>query len=152
MASTTVGPTCPICGSRSIASTGEPVTVELRTGSYTVSGFEYERCTACGEEFHPAGQTDAIRSAASKVAREEACLLLPDEIRELRMSLGLTQGDLERLLGVGEKTVGRWERGLFVQSKTADTLMRLLQAHPELIEETGFVAREGRGPYRKQVR
>ncbi|MBS3956260.1 MAG: type II toxin-antitoxin system MqsA family antitoxin [Clostridiales bacterium] len=149
MATMTVGPACPICGARSIVSTSEPVTVELRTGRYTVSGFDYERCTACAEEFHPAGQTDAIRAAASKLAREEAGLLRPDEIRELRMNLGLTQGDLERLLGVGEKTVGRWERGLFVQSKTADTLMRLLRAHPELVGETGFVAREGRGPYRK---
>ncbi len=150
MGTATVGPTCPICGARSIVSTCAPLTVELRSGSYLVNGFEYEHCSACQEDFHPAGQTDAIRAAASEIAREEAGFLQPGEIREMRMSLGLTQGDLERLLGVGEKTVGRWERGLFVQSKTADTLMRLLWTHPELIEETGFVAREGRGPYRKR--
>jgi len=60
-------------------------------------------------------------------------LLTPDEIRDLRRSLGVAQAALERLLGVGPKTVVRWEKGTVFQSATADRLMRLLIAKPELV-------------------
>ncbi|MDZ4178653.1 MAG: type II toxin-antitoxin system MqsA family antitoxin [Coriobacteriia bacterium] len=139
---------CAICGERAIVASNDPVTVELRVGTYTVEGFEYTHCTACGEDFHPLGQSDEMRVEASRMAREEFGLLQPLEIRQLRHDLGLTQRALEDVLGVGEKTVARWERGIYPQSRTADTLMRLVWAHPELVAETGFVAREGRGPYR----
>jgi putative zinc finger/helix-turn-helix YgiT family protein len=152
MAMTTVGPVCPACGARSIARTRDPVTVEMPAGNQVVEGFEYEHCGACGEDFFFPGQPDAIRAAASESVRQQQGLLAPGEIRRLRSDLGLTQTDLERILGVGEKTVGRWERGLYCQTRPADTLMRLLGAHPELVAETGFVAREGRGPYRTRSR
>jgi hypothetical protein len=58
---------------------------------------------------------------------------------------------------VGAKSVTRWERGTIVQPQTADRLMRILAAHPELLAEVGahagsggaVVVRESRGPYRK---
>lgn len=150
MVMTTVGPVCPVCGARAIEKTHDPVDVEASERTYYVTGFEYERCTACGESFFFAGQDVSLGMAASALARADLRLLSPEEIRELRHSLGLTQADLEMLIGVGPKTVGRWERGLYSQNKTADTLLRLLAAHPELIAETGFVAAEGRGPYRKR--
>ncbi|MDZ4168886.1 MAG: type II toxin-antitoxin system MqsA family antitoxin, partial [Coriobacteriia bacterium] len=68
-----------------------------------------------------------------------------------RLALALTQSDLARLLGVTTKAVGRWESGLVRQNRTADTLLRLLAAHPELVAETGFIAAEGRGPYGRKV-
>ena len=65
--------------------------------------------------------------------------------------LGLTQADLERQLGVSTGTVGRWERGEVLQSRMADNFMRVLWDHPELIAESGVVAREKRGPDRKRT-
>jgi len=38
-------------------------------------------------------------------------LMLPEEIRELRNYLGLTQETISRLLQIGEKTWTRWETG-----------------------------------------
>ena len=32
---------CPICGQCAVVSTSEPITVEFRDGSYTVTGFTY---------------------------------------------------------------------------------------------------------------
>lgn len=81
------------------------------------------------------------------VEQEREGLLSASEIREARLSLGVTQADLGRLVGVTTKSVCRWESGLVRQSRTADILLRLLHAHPELGAETGFVVAEGRGPY-----
>jgi DNA-binding transcriptional regulator YiaG len=38
-------------------------------------------------------------------------VLLPDEIKELRQRLEVTQKDMSNLLGIGEKTYTRWEAG-----------------------------------------
>ncbi len=145
--SRTVGKRCPICGAEAIERTTDPVEVEAAERTYAVADFEYERCTACGESFFFGDQPRQLGEAASAMARADQDLLSGPEIRELRLALGLTQAGLEDLLGVSSSTVGRWERGLYAQSKTADRLMRLFAAHPELIAETGFVAAEGRGPY-----
>jgi HTH-type transcriptional regulator/antitoxin MqsA len=80
------------------------------------------------------------------VRREEG-LLMPDEIREIRQRYGLSQADLERLIGAGPKTVVRWERGTTFQNRTADTLLRVLRDHPEVMAE---LTRE-RGPRAARV-
>jgi len=44
----------------------------------------------------------------------------------------MSQAAFEELLGVGPKTVIRWEKGTVFQGATADRLMRLLRTQPEL--------------------
>ncbi len=60
---------------------------------------------------------------------------MPDAIVALREKYGLTQAGLERLIGAGEKTVVRWERGTVAQNQTADTLLRVLDAHPDVVAQ-----------------
>jgi putative zinc finger/helix-turn-helix YgiT family protein len=144
------GPTtCLVCGAQAVQNTRDPVTVEFRDGSYVVAGFEYQRCTACGEEYYAAGQVDAIHAQAADRARVERGLLFPDDIVRLRFDLGLTQTALDGALGASPGTTGRWERGTVIQPAVADRLMRLLWTHPELVAEVVQpVVRESRGPYR----
>ena len=111
----------------------EPISVEFRDATYMVDGFEYESCAACGETLHPAGQIDEIHAQAVAMARKERGLLTPKQIRGLRKNLGLTQAELEALLGVGPKSVTRWEKGTVFQSAVADNFMRKIWEHPQLI-------------------
>lgn len=139
---------CSMCGARAAIMTTQPLDSGTGTRSTIVDpGFEYEHCTACGEDLISARDLDKLTALVVEKERAEDGLLSGHDIRELRLALGLTQAALEDLLGVSSSTVGRWERGLYAQSKTADRLMRLLAAHPKLIPKTGFVAAEGRGPY-----
>jgi HTH-type transcriptional regulator/antitoxin MqsA len=124
--------TCPICGKQSLSITTEPVLIEFRDTSYRVDGFTYEACGECGEVLHPAGQIDEIHRAAVAMARRDCGLLTPDEIRRLRSDLALTQTELEAVLGVGPKSVTRWEKGTVFQSAVADNFMRSIWAHPEI--------------------
>ncbi len=140
---------CSMCGARAAIMTTQPLDAGTGTRSTIVEpGFEYEHCTACGEDLISFRDLDNLTALAVEKERAEDGLLSGHDIRELRLALGLTQTALEDLLGVSASTVGCWERGLYAQNKTADRLMRILAAHPELIAETGFVAAEGRGPYR----
>lgn len=143
--------TCSVCGARAARWSTDPLPVEFRDGIYFGRGFTYEHCDACGENLITAGDTDLVLIAAVKNAREDLGRLTSDDIHTLRHELGLRQSDLEQQLGVGPGTVGRWERGTALQSHMADNFMRILKAHPELVSDSGLIARDGRGPYRKRT-
>jgi HTH-type transcriptional regulator/antitoxin MqsA len=124
---------CYLC-SGSAVSVEEPREVPFGTRSAVIDDRFY-RCEECGETFYIGDMGDeALRRASTAVRREEG-LLMPDEIREIRQRYGLSQADLERLIGAGPKTVVRWERGTIFQNRTADTLLRVLRDHPEVVAE-----------------
>src|SRR4051812_40593309 len=94
---------------------------------------EFYRCAECGETFYLGGMMDETSRRAATALRQQDGLLEPDEIRALRSAYGLSQADLERLIGAGEKTVVRWEKGTVAQNATADTLLRVLRDHPGVV-------------------
>lgn len=120
---------CPVCGG-CLAPFRE--VREIRIGHRTaVARDEFFRCTGCGEELYAPGQMEAVQRRASAQIRKDEGLLLPGEIREIREGLGLSQHAFERLLGVGPKTVVRWERGTVFQNRATDALLRIIRAFPQ---------------------
>ncbi len=124
--------TCPECGGA--VSRGHH-TFDIHIGRRTVSvSGEYERCTGdCQEVYFAPGEMDAAMIRASDVVRSEEGLLTPREIKAFRKRIGLTQPQLEVLLGAGLKTVTRWEKGTVIQNGATDTLLRLLRDMPEAL-------------------
>jgi putative zinc finger/helix-turn-helix YgiT family protein len=107
---------------------------EFREGEQTVVIDDtFYRCDNCGETFYDGNMADESFRRAAAAARLQEGFLAPQEIRELRAMYGLTQAGLERLINAGEKTVVRWERGMVTQNATADTLLRVLRDHPEVV-------------------
>jgi putative zinc finger/helix-turn-helix YgiT family protein len=88
------------------------------------------RCGECGRAIWAPGQADELRRKAWNAIRDREGLLYPEEILELRTNLGLSQDAFERLLGVGKKTVTRWENGVIFPSAAANNLMKLLRLEP----------------------
>jgi putative zinc finger/helix-turn-helix YgiT family protein len=70
----------------------------------------------------------------SSAFRREARLLAPEEIREGREKLTLTQKQFANLLGVGEATVSRWETGAQIQQRAMDRFLRVCLASPAAVE------------------
>lgn len=145
---------CSSCGARAVVMTSAPLDMgDGLTPTIVHPDFDYEHCNACGEDFIPADRLDELFREAVSHERAQAGLLASEQIRDLRLRLGLTQRRLEAMLGVSPKTVTRWENGTVRQSQMADNFMRLLDAHPELVGERCAVqARESRGPYRPRGR
>jgi HTH-type transcriptional regulator/antitoxin MqsA len=92
------------------------------------------RCNDCGEIFYTPDQMDAAQRAVAEELRHQEGLLGPMEIREIREKYRLTQAQFEQLLGIGPKTVVRWERGTVCQNRTADELLRIIRDIPEAFE------------------
>jgi len=123
--------TCGECGGR-VTRSSAGITIEVRGIAVTVEGVEHGRCRRCGETYLDLAATEVVQRQAVAGARAARGLLTPGDIRRLRAALDLSQAELERVLGVGPKTVVRWEKGTVFQSATADRLMRLLAVKPEL--------------------
>jgi len=124
---------CSLCGGPATL-VDEPHT--MRMGDRPVTFMDqFYRCGRCGEEFLHGEMVDDSFRRATAVIRTEDGLLAPDDIVGLRKKYGLTQAQLERLIGAGAKTVVRWERGTVAQNKTADTLLRVLRDHPEVVAD-----------------
>jgi DNA-binding transcriptional regulator YiaG len=87
-----------------------------------VADLDAIRCSSCGCE--------VIDSYAQRQKHEVWCgangLLSPREVRMARRGLELTIDRFAALLCVGKASVGRWERGITVQSRAHDRLIRLL--------------------------
>jgi HTH-type transcriptional regulator / antitoxin MqsA len=116
---------CPICGGEASAVRLER---EVHIGKRTaVVDDEFFRCAQCGEELYEPGQLDAVMLRASDAIRRDLGLLRPLEIKALRESLELSQAEFERLLGVGMKTVVRWEKGTVFQNQATDALLRAIR-------------------------
>jgi HTH-type transcriptional regulator/antitoxin MqsA len=139
---------CSLCGGPA-ALVEEPHTMKMGDRPVTFLD-QFYRCGRCGEEFLHGGMVDDSFRRATAVIRAEDGLLAPDEIVDLRKKYGLTQAQLERLIGAGAKTVVRWERGTVAQNKTADTLLRVLRDHPEVVadlaKQNGRPAKPRRAP------
>jgi HTH-type transcriptional regulator/antitoxin MqsA len=125
--------TCPLCGGAATL-VNEPNSLRMVDRPVTFVDLFY-RCGQCGEEYFNGEMMDDSLRRATAVIRAEDGLLAPAEIVELRRKYSLTQAQLERLIGAGEKTVVRWERGTVAQNKTADTLLRVLRDHPEVVAD-----------------
>ena len=104
---------------------------------------------------------------AAEAARHEAVcrhlgVLTPDEIRAIRDRYGLSRAALARLTGLGEATLGRWERREVIQNVSNDRFLRLLR-EPDVFRRLRDIAedadalkgtvsnqgaRHGHGPHR----
>ena len=111
---------------------GETIPVEV----------EYQHCETCGEDFEvPRPDYDPLEAAYREYRRRQG-MLQPEEIRAFRKTLGLTQGELSRLLGIGIATLNRYENGA-LQSAAHDqsirlcmrpaNLLRILEQKPDVV-------------------
>jgi putative zinc finger/helix-turn-helix YgiT family protein len=110
-----------------------------REGTYAIHGMqvpvheELYRCEVCGEEEYSFEQMQAVEREAGRVYRERQGFLQAEEIRALRERWGLTQAQLEDALGLGRKTVARWEAGRVLQQRSLDNLLRAIDRFPQVL-------------------
>jgi HTH-type transcriptional regulator / antitoxin MqsA len=117
---------CERCGDK-YRDVTEPQTFRVRGRQVTVP-VTLLRCAGCGDVLYSPEQAERAQQAVYAEIRRRENLLAPAEIAAIRRTLGLKQEEFERLLGVGPKTLVRWESGRVFQSKAADALMRLVRA------------------------
>ena len=83
-------------------------------------------CAECGEEFYCEELDNATLVTAYNEYRRKHKLLLPEEIRKIRMQYGLSQRSFAKLLNWGDKTICRYENGS-IQDKAHNSILLFLR-------------------------
>lgn len=126
-------PTCAVCDSDRVKKIRKKFEARYNQTPVVIENAEMYRCESCDEEFFTAEQSRELSRQIKSRVREEAGLLSPERIVEIRKDAGLSQTELEELFGLGEKVVTRWENGRVIQGKTADIALRFLEMDPSLL-------------------
>ena len=93
-------------------------------------------CTSCREGIFSADETEYyLTNVKAFRAQVDAEPLPATEIRKVRKRLKLTQKKAGEIFGGGIRAFSQYERGITRPGKSADTLLRLLDRHPELLDE-----------------
>lgn len=126
---------CPICGTGVLVAESRDLVYEYR-GQSTIILEHGEYCTYCSEGIFTAEEGGRYLSTVKAFrAKVDAEPLPPSEIRKVRKRLKLTQKQAGEIFGGGIRAFSQYERGITRPGKAADTLLRLLYRHPELLDE-----------------
>ena len=125
---------CPACGHSQMEHKTRDETLSYENQSLTLHAMCGEFCPVCGEGVWDAesyrryaeAQAALIRSVKGDVA---------GEIRRIRKGLKLTQAQLAKAFGVGKVAFSRYERGETRPPVPVVKLLKLLERHPDLLEE-----------------
>lgn len=125
---------CPACG--------ESMRREIRDMTYTYKGevltvpaVDGWHCVACGEAIFATSEEGtrydaAIRAHITEVNRRG----MPD-LRAIRKKLKITQAEAGRIFGGGVTAFSRYESGKVEPPVALVKLMKVLDKHPELMDE-----------------
>jgi HTH-type transcriptional regulator / antitoxin MqsA len=97
-------------------------------------------CDHCGAEIFRPEQIRSNDRLIAEAKRRAEGLLLADEIRSMRQSLGLTQHEAAAIFGGGANAFSKYERGEVIQSVPMDRLLRLVARYPMLLNELAMTA------------
>ena len=123
---------CGKCRQRAVTLDTVCYTVEFdhdgRKYEVTIPDLVVPRCGNCGTIV----LDEEANRQISAAFRRKAGLLSPEQIRQHRVALGLTQQALADLLSVGVSTLSRWETGTQIQQRSFDRFLRATFLLPEL--------------------
>ena len=94
-----------------------------------------EFCNVCEEGILNADDLKATDKTIRIFKAKVNGLLLPDELRQIRKKLALTQKQAADLCGGGVNAFSRYERGETTPVKAVSNLFKLLNNHPDFLKE-----------------
>lgn len=118
---------CAECGANEMELTDGPINEVFKDHEYVVEGISHWECPECGAIEYPAESLHELDLKLNELYRQQEGLMSPIEIRQLRKRLGITQVQLEQMIGVKSPAVSRWESGAVIQSVPANNCLRHLQ-------------------------
>ena len=108
------------------------VTYKGQSRSVELPGYYPE---GTGEAIHVGDDMKAVDEALRSLKEEIDGILSPSTIRRVRTRLNLSQREAGLLLRVGENAFDKYERGLVEPSGPTIQLIKVLDRHPEIVEE-----------------
>lgn len=99
-------------------------------GVVIIPNFRVLQCKSCGDELIPSESLEQITKAIAEATEQ----LTAKELNDFLETYNLTQKEAAEILGLGEKTVHRWTKGIQVVSRSMGYYIRVLEHFPKAFE------------------
>jgi len=127
---------CPVCGAAELIHDTRNLPYTYKGETTVVPAVTGDFCPACAESILDAGETDRVMREMSAFARQvNAAIVDPAFIVTVRKKLNLDQRQAAEIFGGGVNAFSRYENGKTKPPVALIKLLRLLDRHPNLIDE-----------------
>jgi HTH-type transcriptional regulator/antitoxin MqsA len=126
---------CPVCGAAELIHDTRdiPYTYKGETTILTTTG---DFCPACRESIHDVEDSERVMREMQAFMREvNAAIVDPEFIVKVRKKLALDQREAAEIFGGGVNAFSRYENGKTKPPLALVKLLKVLDRHPELLEE-----------------
>ena len=126
------GDICPVCEKGKLKEIRKDLILSYKNSSKKFENENVFECDVCDYEALPKESNKRVVKELTDFRRNINGLLMSDQLKSIRKSLGLNIKQMAKLLSVNDKTVGRYENGKVTQSAHIDKLYRILQVFPSV--------------------
>ncbi len=127
---------CPNCGAAELAHDTRDIPYSYKGEATTIPSVAGYFCPACGEGIFDATESRRIAEAMNAFNRQvNASIVDPTFIATVRKKLQLDQREAAEIFGGGVNAFSRYETGRTRPPLALVKLFKVLDRHPELIEE-----------------
>ena len=127
---------CPSCGAAELVHDTRVLSYTYKSESTLIPQVTGEFCPACGEAVLDASQSSRVSGAMLTFNKQvNASIVDPAFITTVRKKLDLDQREAAEIFGGGVNAFSRYENGKTKPPLALVKLLKLLDHHPELLNE-----------------
>src|ERR1017187_4618592 len=127
---------CPVCGAAELIADTRDLPYAYKGEATAILAVTGEFCPACAESILDAAESDRVMREMRAFSRQvNAAIVDPGFIVNVRKKLALDQREAAEIFGGGVNAFSRYENGKTRPSLALVKLLKLLDRHPELLQE-----------------
>lgn len=127
---------CPVCGAAELIHDTRDVRYTYKGESTVIASVTGDFCPACAESVLDASESDRVMSEMQAFTKQvNAAIVDPCFITNVRKKLALDQRQAAEIFGGGVNAFSRYENGKTKPSLALVKLLKLLDRHPDLLDE-----------------
>ena len=131
---------CPVCGAADLIHDTRDLPYTYKGETIVIASVTGDFCAACAESVLDAGESDRVMQAMREFAKQvNAAMVDPGFITQVRKKLALDQREAAEIFGGGVNAFSRYENGKTRPPLALIKLLKLLDRHPELLDEVRAV-------------
>ena len=127
---------CPICAAAELVHDVRDLRYTYKGEATTLAAVAGDHCPACGESVLDAAESARVSAAMLAFNRQvNASIVDPGFIASVRKKLALDQREAAEIFGGGVNAFSRYENGKTKPPLALVKLLKVLDRHPELLNE-----------------
>ncbi len=131
---------CPICAAADLVHDTRDLPYTYKGETTTIPAVVGDHCPACGESVLDAAESSRVSAAMLAFNRQvNASIVDPGFIAHVRKKLALDQREAAEIFGGGVNAFSRYENGKTKPPLALIKLLKVLDRHPELLNEVRTV-------------